>query len=103
MYYYYTCSFVPKISHRLILQTLAFLLPVLSFAIQRAEAEYEELAAKGEEYKAGCLQAIIVSPSRELAMQTVRVAQGLLPPGEARHVVQQVIGGANPYRQVKQL
>ena len=38
-------------------------------------------------------------PSRELAMQIVRVGQGLLP-HEARGCVQQAIGGANIHRQV---
>ena len=38
-------------------------------------------------------------PSRELAMQIVRVGQGLLP-HEARGCVQQAIGGANMARQV---
>lgn len=45
-------------------------------------------------------QAVVVAPSRELAMQIVRVAQGLLPAG-ARGAVQQCIGGANPHRQVR--
>ncbi len=48
------------------------------------------------------LQAIIVSPSRELAMQTTRVAQRLLPDA-ARTWVQQCIGGANPHRQLEAL
>ena len=39
-------------------------------------------------------------PSRELAMQIVRVAQSLLP-DDARGAVQQCIGGANPHRQVR--
>ncbi len=38
-------------------------------------------------------------PSRELAMQIVRVGQGLLPHA-ARGCVQQAIGGANMARQV---
>ena len=46
----------------------------------------------------GSVQAVVVAPSRELAMQIVRVAQSLLPPG-ARGAVQQCIGGANPHRQ----
>ena len=50
----------------------------------------------------GSVQAIVVAPSRELAMQIVRVAQSLLPPG-ARGAVQQCIGGANPHRQVPSL
>ena len=47
----------------------------------------------------GLLQAVIVAPSRELAMQIVRVGHALLP-HEARGCIQQCIGGANPYRQV---
>ena len=95
---------------RCCLQTLAYLLPTLSLAIQRAEAEYE--AAKVAEAamtrkkrreagapRLGTVQAIIVVPSRELAMQIVRVAQALLP-DDARGAVQQCIGGANPHRQV---
>ena len=44
-------------------------------------------------------EAIIVAPSRELAMQIVRVAQSLLPQ-EAWPLVQQAIGGANMRRQL---
>ena len=75
------------------------MLPVLSLAIQRGEAELLQLAAERRQHMAGSLQAIVVAPSRELAMQIVRVGQSLLPP-EARGCVQQAIGGANPYRQV---
>ena len=45
------------------------------------------------------LQAIVVAPSRELAMQIMRVGQAILP-NEAKGCVQQAIGGANPRRQV---
>ena len=88
-------------SHRIAapLQTLAYLLPTLSRAIQYAEAEFEALQKEGQAYKAGALQALVVAPSRELAMQIVRVAQELLPPA-AKSTVQQCIGGANPHRQV---
>ena len=68
--------------------------------IQYAEAEFEALQKEGQAYKAGALQALVVAPSRELAMQIVRVAQELLPPA-AKHTVQQCIGGANPHRQVR--
>lgn len=44
------------------------------------------------------LQVVVVAPSRELAMQIVRVAQSLLPES-ARRGVQQAIGGANVWRQ----
>lgn len=80
-------------------QTLAYLLPVLSMALQRAEAEFEALAAQNKSALAGSLQAVVVVPSRELAMQIARVGQSLLPP-QARGCVQQAIGGANINRQV---
>ncbi len=47
----------------------------------------------------GAVQVVIVAPSRELAMQIVRVAHSLLPHA-SRGAVQQCIGGANPHRQV---
>lgn len=80
-------------------QTLAYLLPVMSLAVHRGEEEYQRLLAEKRESQAGSLQAVIVAPSRELAMQIVRVGQSLLP-SEARGCVQQAIGGANPNRQV---
>jgi hypothetical protein len=80
-------------------QTLAYLLPVLSMALQRAEAEFEALAAQNKSALAGSLQAVVVVPSRELAMQIARVGQSLLP-HQARGCVQQAIGGANINRQV---
>ncbi|KAK9822465.1 hypothetical protein WJX81_005408 [Elliptochloris bilobata] len=83
-------------------KTLAYMLPVLSLAIQRAEVEALALAEAGKVHEAGTLQAIVVAPSRELAMQIVRVAHALLPP-EARGCVQQCIGGANPHRQAEAL
>ena len=79
-------------------KTYAFLLPVLTAAVRAAEAEYEACAAAGRPSSAGSLQAVIVSPSRELAMQTVRAARALLPP-DAANCVCQAIGGANPHRQ----
>ena len=71
----------------------------MSLAVQRGEQELERLQAAGKPHMAGSLQAIVVAPSRELAMQIVRVGQSLLPDG-ARGCVQQAIGGANPHRQV---
>jgi hypothetical protein len=79
-------------------QTLAYLLPVLSRALRNAEAEFEALSREGRGHQAGALQAVVVAPSRELAMQIVRVGQSLLP-HEARGCVQQAIGGANIHRQ----
>ncbi len=84
---------------RFLMQTLAYLLPVLSKAIQNAEKEFVALQQQGKAHEAGTLQALVVVPSRELAMQIVRVAQGLLP-HDARATIQQCIGGANPNRQV---
>ena len=81
------------------MQTLAYLLPVLTKAIQNAEEEFLRLQQQGKAHEAGTLQALVIVPSRELAMQIVRVAQGLLP-HEARATIQQCIGGANPNRQV---
>jgi len=77
-------------------KTLAFLLPVMTAAIQRAEALYKGGAQEVP------VQALVVAPSQELAMQIVRVAQGLLP-NEGRKMVQQCIGGANPRFQAEAL
>lgn len=79
-------------------QTLAYMLPVLSLAIRRAEAEHATLTQRRRNTEAGTLQAIVIAPSRELAMQIVRVGHSLLPV-EARGCLQQAIGGANPVRQ----
>ena len=84
-------------------KTLAFLLPVLSEAIRRAELEAEADIKQGKQPRPPSVQAVVVSPSRELAMQTVRVAQRLLPQEAASAVVQQAIGGANPHRQAEAL
>lgn len=86
-------------------KTLAYLLPILAMAIQRAEQEIEDAqAARPRDWAAhvGQVQAIVVVPSRELAMQIVRVAQSVLPP-DASRAVQQAIGGANPSRQIEAL
>eukprot|EP00887_Chlorella_sp_A99_P001159 scaffold14.g1159.t1 len=78
-------------------KTLAYLLPVLTLAVARSQAEWEATTRKtrGE---AGGVQAVVVAPSRELAMQIMRVAQSLLPES-ARRAVQQAIGGASMWRQ----
>eukprot|EP00803_Ostreobium_quekettii_P007259 evm.model.scf_1591.2 EVM.evm.TU.scf_1591.2 scf_1591:21296-30801(-) len=78
-------------------KTLAYLLPLLSIAVQRAD---QQLPTEGE--KPAELQLLIIAPSRELAMQILRVARGLVPP-ELHSKVQQCIGGANPNRQVEAL
>lgn len=69
----------------------------MSLAVQRAEAEWAAVSRKTAG-QAGTVQAVVVAPSRELAMQIVRVAQALLPPS-AHKAVQQCIGGANMTRQ----
>ena len=78
-------------------KTLSYLLPVLTLAIKRSEEEWANVTRKtrGEAGKVHCM---IVVPSRELAMQIVRVAQAILPP-QASRSVQQCIGGANIHRQ----
>jgi superfamily II DNA/RNA helicase len=82
-------------------KTLAYLLPVLTLAIQKAEEEWANVTRKTAA-STGTVQAVIVVPSRELAMQIVRVAQSLLP-ADARKAVQQCIGGANFLRQKEAL
>ena len=77
------------------LQTLAFLLPVMTMAVKRLERRVVSRAAR-DDYGP---EAVIVAPSRELAMQIVHVAQALLPQ-EAWPLVQQAIGGANMRRQL---
>ena len=94
------CMYVSELILLYDVQTLAYLLPVLGQAIQRAEEEFRMLQQQGKAHEAGKLQALVVVPSRELAMQIVRVAQGLIAP-EARATIQQCIGGANPHRQVE--
>eukprot|EP00798_Chlamydomonas_sp_ICE-L_P014791 gene14791-20841_t len=76
-------------------KTLAFLLPVITMALRRAEKLYSEK-------KVVPLQAVIVAPGQELAMQITRVAHAIFP-DEGRKMVQQCIGGANPHRQIEAL
>lgn len=66
-------------------KTLAFLLPVLQLINTKSSA----------------IQAVILSPTQELAMQIVRVAQTYAEPLGIR--VQQLIGGAAMKRQVEKL
>ncbi|KAI8465848.1 MAG: P-loop containing nucleoside triphosphate hydrolase protein [Monoraphidium minutum] len=75
-------------------KTFAYLLPALTLAFRRAEELYKRRGS-GEGWT---VQALIVAPSQELAMQIVRAARGLLPE-DARPAVQQLIGGASPFRQ----
>lgn len=75
------------------------MMPLLSKVIGWAEQEYEACMKRREVPKAGGLQAIVVAPSRELAMQIMHVGQSLLPP-TARSYFTHAIGGANKARQV---
>lgn len=80
-------------------KTLAYLLPVLSRVGPLRELE------KGiteTTINRGGVEAVIVVPSRELAMQIVREAERILGP-DYRKVVQQLIGGANQSRQEEAL
>ena len=78
-------------------KTLAYVLPALTRAVKRSEEEWRK-ATRKTRGDAGKVHCVIVAPSRELAMQIVRVAQAVLPP-QAKQAVQQVIGGANVHRQ----
>ena len=82
-------------------KTLAFLLPALTLAVERAEQEWASVTRKTA-WQAGSVQVVVVAPSRELAMQIMRVAQSLLPES-ARRGVQQAIGGAAIWRQRENL
>jgi len=77
-------------------KTIAYLLPALQLAVEQAEALLSTVDPS-ERAKLGPT-AIIVAPSRELAMQILKVARQLLPE-EAGQAVQQLIGGANIHRQ----
>eukprot|EP00210_Caulerpa_lentillifera_P000583 g564.t1 len=81
-------------------KTLAYLLPVLTTAIKRAREEWEDASIPRE--AKGQMQALIIAPSQELAMQIVRVAEMLLP-SDSKNIIQQLIGGANIRRQVEAL
>eukprot|EP00897_Mesotaenium_endlicherianum_P005607 jgi/Mesen1/5074/ME000252S04187 len=98
-------------------KTLAFLLPVLS-RVGPLSDDGAQGAGQGEgaeEVRGGSsgggrkgakvergIQAVIVAPSRELAMQIVREAESILGP-DNKKVVQQLIGGANQRRQEEAL
>ena len=82
-------------------KTLAYVLPALTLAIQRSEEEWRNVTRKTRG-DAGKVHCVIVAPSRELAMQIVRVAQAALP-SQAKQSVQQLIGGANVHRQRESL
>jgi superfamily II DNA/RNA helicase len=88
-------------------KTLAYLLPALTLALARARRAATAVddtrlprAERQRASEAACrVQAVIVAPSKELAMQIVRVARALLLPAGLERAVQQCIGGANPERQ----
>ncbi|KAG0588968.1 hypothetical protein KC19_2G281600 [Ceratodon purpureus] len=83
-------------------KTLAYLLPVLSRVGPLREIREGEKAITEETINRGGIEAVIVVPSRELAMQIVREAERILGP-EYKKVVQQLIGGANQSRQEEAL
>ncbi|KAL3678012.1 hypothetical protein R1sor_020968 [Riccia sorocarpa] len=80
-------------------KTLAYLLPILSRVGPLSESSLSESA---EPVSQGGVEALIVAPSRELAMQIVREAEKMLG-SNYRKVIQQLIGGANPNRQEEAL
>lgn len=83
-------------------KTLAYLLPILSrIGPLRELQEREKLVTEEATNRAG-VEAVIVVPSRELAMQIVREVERILGP-EYKKVVQQLIGGANQSRQEEAL
>jgi superfamily II DNA/RNA helicase len=79
-------------------KTLAYLLPILCEVGPLKKLEGEE---KEVDKKQG-IEAVIVSPSRELGMQIVREVEKLLGP-EDKRLVQQLVGGANRSRQEEAL
>eukprot|EP00252_Welwitschia_mirabilis_P002789 TRINITY_DN1277_c0_g1_i1.p1 TRINITY_DN1277_c0_g1~~TRINITY_DN1277_c0_g1_i1.p1 ORF type:complete len:581 (+),score=127.42 TRINITY_DN1277_c0_g1_i1:331-2073(+) len=80
-------------------KTLAYLLPILSNVgpLKKDKCEKDSFP----DSKPG-IEAVIVAPSRELAMQIVREAEKFLG-AEHKKVVQQLVGGANRSRQEEAL
>ena len=76
-------------------QTLAYLLPALTRALHERHQQQASGASREQQH---AVQVLVVAPSQELAMQILRVAQGVLPAAQ-RHLAQHAIGGANPKRQ----
>ncbi|XP_024368929.1 DEAD-box ATP-dependent RNA helicase 47, mitochondrial [Physcomitrium patens] len=83
-------------------KTLAYLLPILSRVGPLRELSEGGKAITDETINRGGIEAVIVVPSRELAMQIVREAERILG-SEYKKVVQQLIGGANQSRQEEAL
>lgn len=80
-------------------KTLAYVLPILS-EVGPLKNNYS--SADKETGKKTEIEAVVVAPSRELAMQIVREVEKLLGP-ENKRVVQQLVGGANRSRQEEAL
>lgn len=80
-------------------KTLAYLLPILSEVGPLKKKPFER---DGEPDKKTEIEAVIVAPSRELAMQIVREVEKILGPAN-RKAVQQLVGGANRSRQEEAL
>ncbi len=62
----YSLRYACHLSNSLLMQTLAYLLPVLTLALQKAEAEFEELAKVGKAHSAGTPLSLLTPPSSEL-------------------------------------
>lgn len=80
-------------------KTLAYLLPILSEVGPLKKKPFE---SDGEADKKTDIEAVIVAPSRELAMQIVREVEKILGHSN-RKAVQQLVGGANRSRQEEAL
>ncbi|MCO5595294.1 hypothetical protein L7F22_049335 [Adiantum nelumboides] len=80
-------------------KTLAYLLPILSLVgpLRESTGDDGEVPAS----KRG-IEAVVVAPSRELAMQIVRETERILG-DENKKTVQQLVGGANRSRQEEAL
>ncbi|KAH7542843.1 hypothetical protein FEM48_Zijuj02G0118000 [Ziziphus jujuba var. spinosa] len=80
-------------------KTLAYLLPILSEVGPLKKKPFDR---DGEPDEKTDIEAVIVAPSRELAMQIVREVEKILG-HENRKAVQQLVGGANRSRQEEAL
>ncbi|KAL5546742.1 hypothetical protein UlMin_006429 [Ulmus minor] len=80
-------------------KTLAYLLPILA---EVGPLNKKSSLGNGESRKKTDIEAVIVAPSRELAMQIVREVEKILGPANKK-AVQQLVGGANRSRQEEAL
>ncbi|GBF90296.1 DEAD-box ATP-dependent RNA helicase [Raphidocelis subcapitata] len=80
-------------------KTLAYLVPLMTRLLQRHPGRLLR-GEKAVTYRG--VEALVIAPTQELAMQIVRAARALLPE-PARPAVQQLIGGASPGRQRESL